>query len=220
MIWVSLRAVKLSDGRSLEYLLDITERKQAELILRTERDWFAKIVSTVPVVICSFRQRLDGDWCFPFATPAIEHIYGLVRNVREDAASIFTRMHPDDVDAVLASLAESARTMTAWRAEFRVRNPAGQAVGGRTFGSHRGTKRRHSLAGSRMSPSGKELRKHRQPGAAPGNRYRVHALAGQCSPMTAPTRLTRTSTGSISGRSRANALRTYSPRPGLRSNRG
>jgi PAS domain S-box-containing protein len=85
----------------------------------------AKIVATAPGVICSFRRRSDGSASFPFASPRIRDIYGLEPgDLRASAEPIFELMHPEDAPHVRASIAESARTMTAWADEFRVRNPA------------------------------------------------------------------------------------------------
>ncbi|MGA2779204.1 MAG: PAS domain S-box protein [Steroidobacteraceae bacterium] len=123
-VWVFLRAVTLKDGRALAYCLDVTARKQSDQIIREERDWFAKVVATVPVVICSFRRRPDGSVNFPFANPRLEAIYGLrAEGLAVDASPVFARMHPDDAARVSETIDESARTMTAWRCEFRVRHP-------------------------------------------------------------------------------------------------
>ena len=118
--------------------LDITERKRAEAAirdreqsfqrladeLREERDRFAKIVATVPGAICSFRLRPDGNACFPYASPAIEDLYGLrPEELAVSAAPLWAMIHPDDLGHVDASIAASARTMTPWRDEFRVKHP-------------------------------------------------------------------------------------------------
>ena len=58
----------------ISLIRDITERKRVEESLRAERDRFAKIVVTVPGVICSFRLRPDGSACFPYASPASEYM--------------------------------------------------------------------------------------------------------------------------------------------------
>jgi two-component system cell cycle sensor histidine kinase/response regulator CckA len=123
-LWVSLRAVHLQGGGSMAYCIDITARKEYETALRADRDWFAKIVAAVPVVICSFLRRPDGSACFPFASPRLEQLYGLPsEELALDAAGIFTRIHPDDIDRFRAGIDESARTLNPWRSEFRVRKP-------------------------------------------------------------------------------------------------
>lgn len=108
----------------ISLIRDITERKRVEESLRAERDRFAKIVVTVPGVICSFRLRPDGSACFPYASPAIEDLYGLrAEELAESAAPLWAMVHPDDLDHLDASIAASAHAMIPWRDEFRVRHP-------------------------------------------------------------------------------------------------
>ncbi len=104
---------------------DITERKQAEQELRDERDRFGRIAATLPGVICSFRLALDGATSFPYASPAIEDLYGLtVEELSVSAAPLWAILHPDDIEHLNAGIAASAQTMTPWRDEFRVRHPS------------------------------------------------------------------------------------------------
>lgn len=86
--------------------------------------WLEKIAATVPGVICSFRLRPDGTISMPFATAALDAIYGLSpEQVLDDATPILSRTHPGDTGYVSETIAASARNMSAWRAEFRVCHP-------------------------------------------------------------------------------------------------
>lgn len=86
--------------------------------------WLEKIAATVPGVICSFRLRPDGAISMPFATAALDAIYGLSpEQVQDDATPILSRMHPGDAGYVSETIAASARNMSEWRAEFRVCHP-------------------------------------------------------------------------------------------------
>ena len=110
---------------AISVIRDVSERKRAEEFLRAERDRFEKIVATVPGVICSFRLRPDGSTCFPYASPAIQDLYGLrPEELAESAAALWTMIHPDDLGHINAGIATSAQTMTPWRDEFRVRHPS------------------------------------------------------------------------------------------------
>lgn len=89
-----------------------------------EQSWLEKIAATVPGVICSFRLRPDGAISMPFATAALDAIYGLSPDqVQDDATPILSRIHPGDTGYVSEAIAASARNMSAWRAEFRVCHP-------------------------------------------------------------------------------------------------
>ncbi|MBE0544411.1 MAG: PAS domain S-box protein [Verrucomicrobia bacterium] len=103
---------------------DITERKQAEEVLRQRlklQDQLVQIAATVPGMIYSLRLRPDGSTQMPFASGVLSSLFDLQpKDVIEDAAPIFSLIHPDDLGHVQATIAESARTLTPWRDEFRV----------------------------------------------------------------------------------------------------
>jgi PAS domain S-box-containing protein len=103
---------------------DITERKEAEASLREERNKFAKIVATTPGAICMFCRRPDGSTYFPYASPAIEDVYGLKsEELALDAAIMRDRIHPDDLGRVREAILESARTLSPWRDAYRYQHP-------------------------------------------------------------------------------------------------
>ena len=106
---------------------DITERRRAEEALRERielQERLAKINATVPGLICAFRLRPDGSACFPYASPAIEDLYDCTPDaVVGDATPVFKLIHPDDLQHVNETIAESARTLLPWRDEFRIRHP-------------------------------------------------------------------------------------------------
>ena len=103
---------------------DISDRDRTEKLLRAERDRFEKIVEAVPVVICSYQWLPDGGICFPFSSRGVEQIYGLTpAELAVDATPILQLIHPDDHAHVSDSIAVSAKAMSMWRSEFRVRSP-------------------------------------------------------------------------------------------------
>jgi two-component system, cell cycle sensor histidine kinase and response regulator CckA len=103
------------------------ERQESEAQLRRQlelQDQIAKIATTVPGMIYSFRLRPDGSACMPFAAPVIEDLWGLrPGDVSDDFSLAMASVHPDDVTRLAESINESARTMKAWREVFRVRHP-------------------------------------------------------------------------------------------------
>jgi PAS domain S-box-containing protein len=104
----------------------ITQRKQAEQALRLRLDLqnqLAQVAATVPGMIYSWRLRPDGSMSIPYASPALEALFGLKHEaVRDDATPLLSMIHPDDVARVKESIAASAQSMTSWRMEFRVRH--------------------------------------------------------------------------------------------------
>ena len=94
----------------------MTERAQTERALRERlelQDQLAKIAASVPGAIFTFRQRPDGRTTMPFATPAVEDLYGIPRAaLSRDTGPFFAAVHPSDRAAVEESLRASAATMT------------------------------------------------------------------------------------------------------------
>ncbi len=101
---------------------DITERKEAEKAKQEALDRLQKIASRVPGIVYQYRQRPDGSTCVPYASDAIRAIYRLdPAEVREDASKTFAFVHPDDKADYLASVEVSARNLTPWKHEFRLK---------------------------------------------------------------------------------------------------
>jgi PAS domain S-box-containing protein len=126
-VWMSLHAARLDSGHAIAYCQDITELKAAVESMRERlalQDQLAAITAVVPGVIHSFRLRQDGSFCFPYASPALENIFGVQPGeVVEDAGAVLELIHPEDAKHLIRSVVGSARSMTPWRDEFRVRHP-------------------------------------------------------------------------------------------------
>lgn len=108
-------------------LRDITARERDEFELHARlklQDQFLKVSASVPGVICSFRLRPDGSASMPYASPAIESLFGLSSDVlAEDFSPVFARTHPDDLGHINETIAQSALTLQPWRDTFRYNHP-------------------------------------------------------------------------------------------------
>lgn len=117
--------VKDDAGKVTHYVAvktDISDRKKLETQREEALTRLQKIASRVPGVVYQYLLRADGTSCFPFASEAIRKIYRVApEDVREDASSVFAVLHPDDQAQVEASIQRSARELTPWLHEYRVK---------------------------------------------------------------------------------------------------
>ncbi len=125
--FLDMHAVPLRDSNGhitalLAVTRDITRHKASETALKEALDRLKKIASRVPGLVFQFQLRPDGSFCFPFASEAIRDIYRVSpEEVREDASKVFSILHPDDYDGVVASIRASAQKLTPWKHEYRVK---------------------------------------------------------------------------------------------------
>ena len=111
---------------------DLTERHAAaaaDAERRQLQDRLTRIATTVPGVLYSFRLMPDGAVRFPYASEAFAGIIGLEPDAFvDDAGPVFERIHPDDIERVRHSIAESAATLAPWRQEFRFMHVKGHEI--------------------------------------------------------------------------------------------
>ena len=73
------------------------------------------------------RRYPDGRTCFPYASDAVQQLFGVsAAQIADDAGALFARIHPDDIAAVQAKLRRSGEELSPCHQEFRVRNGQGQ----------------------------------------------------------------------------------------------
>lgn len=105
-------------------LRDVTERKKAEKILENERDKFVKIAKTSPGLIYSMRQNKDGSLTYPYASDAIEDIYGFTYSeIENDTNKIFSLIHSEDIENVMKSIFETKTKLIPLRGTYRYFHP-------------------------------------------------------------------------------------------------
>lgn len=86
--------------------------------------WLHRITETAPGIIGTFRLGRDGTLSMPWISPGYENYYGVtVQELKRDVSILFERIHPDDVARVQETIAESARSLSPWQCEYRVRHP-------------------------------------------------------------------------------------------------
>jgi len=103
---------------------DISERKKAEEKLRKSDETLNKLSEQVPGAIYQFQQYPDGSSCFPFVSKAFKNVYELEPGeVSKDAKKAVDRIHPDDLESVIASINDSFNTLEPWELDYRVQLP-------------------------------------------------------------------------------------------------
>ncbi|MEI7522935.1 MAG: PAS domain S-box protein [Mariniphaga sp.] len=86
-------------------------------------DQFRKIASSLPGVIYQFLLRPDGTNCFPFASEALFDIFHLRPiDILTDGSPLFAKIHLDDILLVNDSILKSAKNLSPWQQQFRVKD--------------------------------------------------------------------------------------------------
>lgn len=103
-------------------IVDITKEKLAEDEINEAHNRLLKIAGRVPGVVYQFKLRPDGTSCFPYSSEGIREIYGVSpQEVINDASKAFANIHNDDYAGVLASIQVSAKELSPWTHEYRVK---------------------------------------------------------------------------------------------------
>jgi len=105
---------------------DISARKRGVARNTELADRLDRIYRLVPGVIYQFLRRPDGSACMPFVSEGARTIFEIdPADVRDDATPLFRKILPDDLAALHAGAAESARTLRPHHHEFRFRRANG-----------------------------------------------------------------------------------------------
>lgn len=86
-----------------------------------------QLADLVPGGLYQFRLFPDGRMTFPFSSKGIERTFGVTpAQARNDAATLFTMIDPEDYAAVVGSIKESSQQLCTWSIQFRIRHPEGK----------------------------------------------------------------------------------------------
>ena len=102
-LWVRTTGIpRLDQGKVASvtgYIIDITDRKQAELTLLKSKQMYDKLVARIPVGVYILRSTPKGTFTLDYASPRMaETVKISVKELLADAQAIFQIIHPDDLD--------------------------------------------------------------------------------------------------------------------------
>ncbi|HEY1091224.1 MAG TPA: PAS domain S-box protein, partial [Burkholderiaceae bacterium] len=132
-IWVFARGFFERDaqGRARRMsgsISDISRSKRAEGEREAARDLIKGIAEHVPGLVYQFRRRPDGSAYFPYASPAIQSLFGVTpERAAQDANFLYGAVHPDDIAPCVDSIRASAHHLSQWEQEFRLLLPDGSS---------------------------------------------------------------------------------------------
>lgn len=125
-LWVrSQGQAEWADGKVVRVFgafKDITYEKRVVAARDQALGRLQKLAARVPGMVYQFRLFPDGRCELPFTSEAVRTIYRLTpEQLQSDASLALACHHPDDRDGVIASIRESARDLTPWNHEYRVK---------------------------------------------------------------------------------------------------
>ena len=137
VVWVHEEAVLLRDDGGIPvvwqgFLLDVTERKEAEEGLRVAEERYRTIVEHTPAITyqeAPVAGEYTGEAIFPFVSPQVETLLGYDHDLWANTPGFWASvMHPDDLPAVLAESQRTNETGEPYRQEYRMIAADGRTV--------------------------------------------------------------------------------------------
>ncbi|MDD4928793.1 MAG: diguanylate cyclase [Gallionella sp.] len=106
--------------------LEATVKERARQLMASAQT-LQTISSHSPGIVYQYLLRPDGSCAIPYANEQFYEVFGLrPEEVRNNAARMLEIVHPDDLADFVSSTRFSARDMTPWQHEFRIRDALGR----------------------------------------------------------------------------------------------
>lgn len=122
-LWTELSIQPVPEGVFI-LSVDISDKMKAAQALKEEQHKLAAIADSSPGLIYSFQLGPDGSMRFPYASSAMEDMFGYGLDfINRDVSGLLSNTLKDDQELFLESMRKSAATLSPWNLEFRFLNP-------------------------------------------------------------------------------------------------
>jgi len=122
--WFLLQATPLDDrrGRAVISHTEISARKDLERLHLQSLAMFRDVANLVPGILYKARERSKGEGrpVFEFMSPRISDLGLEAQAVCENADLLLSRVHPDDLQAMLDSVQRCSAARVAWHMQLRL----------------------------------------------------------------------------------------------------
>ncbi|GGY61043.1 sensor domain-containing diguanylate cyclase [Marinobacter zhanjiangensis] len=118
--WIHTRGQRLEDEQlTANWVcgthLDISEERETQHRLQ-------RLAESLPGVIYTFVLERDGTYRFTYVSRKSMDFYGIpAEDTLEDPSALFDIIIKDDISEVMETIRRSARSMTEWRCQYRIR---------------------------------------------------------------------------------------------------
>lgn len=106
---------------------DKFDETRAPQAIQQQLDFVQRLTSRVPGMLFQMRRDPRGWFSVPFASEALRTLFALSADeIRDNAAPLFRRIHPDDYNHCLEGLRASVAEQAPWTGQYRVLLPDGR----------------------------------------------------------------------------------------------
>jgi diguanylate cyclase (GGDEF)-like protein/PAS domain S-box-containing protein len=130
--WLRSRIQHLSgegeDAADFGVVQDVTAERQATLALQERLGFIQKMTASLPGLVFQLRKRADGVYEFVYVSETVRTLYRGVTpaEVMQYPLRTLKLHHPDDLQGFIDSIQVSARDITPWSHEYRLRFEDGE----------------------------------------------------------------------------------------------
>ncbi|MGK7371537.1 MAG: PAS domain-containing sensor histidine kinase, partial [Candidatus Halalkalibacterium sp. M3_1C_030] len=107
-------------------VLDISDRKNMEDVLRKNERRLKNITNNIPGVVFQYRLNQDGTDGLQYVSEGAEKIWGMSpKEAKNNNEVIWSRIHNSDIESVKKSIQKSAENLSKWDEEWQYIKPDG-----------------------------------------------------------------------------------------------